>query len=46
MKKLLTITFATCFLLSCRSEHAAINTIESLKTPEMLTFDKALKSVG
>ena len=32
--------------VSCNNESAAVNTVESMKTPEMDNFSKAFKSLG
>jgi len=47
MKKhfLLTV-FAALTLISCNNEGSAVNTVESMKTPQMENFDKAFKSLG
>ncbi|WP_080780366.1 hypothetical protein [Chryseobacterium phocaeense] len=47
MKKLIIPTlFAALTLVSCNNESAAVNTVESMKTPQMENFDKAFKSLG
>jgi hypothetical protein len=47
MKKLfLSAAFAALTLVSCNNEGSAINTVESMKTPQMENFDKAFKSLG
>ncbi|KXH85529.1 hypothetical protein [Chryseobacterium kwangjuense] len=47
MKKLLIpALFAALTLVSCNNEGAAVNTVESMKTPQMEKFDKAFKSLG
>jgi len=47
MKRYLLLTaFATLTLLSCNNEGSAVNTVESMKTPQMENFDKAFKSLG
>lgn len=47
MKKLLIpALFAALTLVSCNNESAAVNTVESMKTPQMENFDKAFKSLG
>jgi len=47
MKKLLlSAAFAVLPLASCSNESSAINTVESMKTPQMENFDKAFKSLG
>ncbi|MFN1216480.1 hypothetical protein ACKW6Q_05775 [Chryseobacterium kwangjuense] len=38
------IAFLT--LASCNNESSAVNTVESMKTPQMENFDKAFKSLG
>ena len=47
MKKiLLSAMVAVITLTSCNNENTAINTVESMKTPQMENFDKAFKSLG
>ena len=47
MKKLfISAVFATLTLVSCNNEGSAVNTVESMKTPQMENFDKAFKSLG
>lgn len=47
MKKVfLTAIFAALALVSCNNEGTAVNTVESMKTPQMANFDKAFKSLG
>ncbi|MGN7759097.1 hypothetical protein ACTJIV_16625 [Chryseobacterium sp. 22532] len=47
MKKLfLSAAFAALTLISCNNEGSAVNTVESMKTPQMENFDKAFKSLG
>jgi len=47
MKKiLLSAMVAVITLTSCNNENAAVNTVESMKTPQMENFDKAFKSLG
>ncbi|WP_080780368.1 hypothetical protein [Chryseobacterium phocaeense] len=47
MKNLfLTAAFASLTLISCNNEGSAVNTVESMKTPQMENFDKAFKSLG
>ncbi|PIF47134.1 hypothetical protein CLU96_4181 [Chryseobacterium sp. 52] len=47
MKQLfLTAAFAVLTLASCSNENTAVNTVESMKTPQMENFDKAFKSLG
>ncbi|WP_080780359.1 hypothetical protein [Chryseobacterium phocaeense] len=47
MKKHVLLTaFAILSLVSCSNENAAVNTVESMKTPQMENFDKAFKSLG
>ncbi|KFF18100.1 hypothetical protein [Chryseobacterium sp. JM1] len=47
MKKLfISAAFATLTLVSCNNEGSAVNTVESMKTPQMEKFDKAFKSLG
>ncbi|MFN1216476.1 hypothetical protein ACKW6Q_05755 [Chryseobacterium kwangjuense] len=47
MKKLfLSAAFAALALISCNNEGTAVNTVESMKTPQMENFDKAFKSLG
>ncbi|MDR6923421.1 MULTISPECIES: hypothetical protein [Chryseobacterium] len=38
--------FAALILASCNNESTAVNTVESMKTPQMENFDKAFKSLG
>lgn len=38
--------FAALTLVSCNNEGSAVNTVESMKTPQMENFDKAFKSLG
>lgn len=45
-KHLLLSAFAVISLISCTNEGAALNTVESMKTPQMENFDKAFKSLG
>lgn len=33
-------------LISCNNEGTAVNTVQSMKTPQMESFDKAFKSLG
>ncbi|MEI3790070.1 MULTISPECIES: hypothetical protein [Chryseobacterium] len=47
MKKLLiSSVFALLTLASCNNESAVVNTVETMKTPQMENFDKAFKSLG
>ncbi|MGC5746955.1 hypothetical protein [Chryseobacterium sp. NFX27] len=47
MKKIfLSALLAVLTLASCSNESSAINTVESMKTPQMENFDKAFKSLG
>ncbi|KXH85523.1 hypothetical protein [Chryseobacterium kwangjuense] len=47
MKKHVLLTaFAILTMVSCSNENAAVNTVESMKTPQMENFDKAFKSLG
>ena len=47
MKKLfLSAAFAALTLVSCNNEGTAVNTVETMKTPQMENFDKAFKSLG
>jgi hypothetical protein len=47
MKKLfLSSAFALLALASCNNEGTAVNTVETMKTPQMENFDKAFKSLG
>ncbi|UWX60736.1 hypothetical protein N0B40_00365 [Chryseobacterium oranimense] len=47
MKKLfLTSAIAVLTLASCSNESTAVNTVETMKTPQMENFDKAFKSLG
>jgi len=45
-KHFLMAAFAILTLASCNNESAAVNTVESMKTPQMENFDKAFKSLG
>ncbi|MGC5746951.1 hypothetical protein [Chryseobacterium sp. NFX27] len=45
-KTILLIAFAVVGLISCNNEGAAVNTVSSMKTPQMENFDKAFKSLG
>ncbi|MCT2564706.1 hypothetical protein [Chryseobacterium herbae] len=45
-KQLLSAAFAILTLVSCSNESSAVNTVESMKTPQMEKFDKAFKSLG
>ncbi|WP_265129677.1 hypothetical protein [Chryseobacterium oranimense] len=38
--------FALLILTSCSNEGSAVNTVETMKTPQMENFDKAFKSLG
>ncbi|WP_080780361.1 hypothetical protein [Chryseobacterium phocaeense] len=47
MKKyFLSAAIAVLTLASCNNEGSAVNTVESMKTPQMENFDKAFKSLG
>ncbi|KFF24602.1 hypothetical protein [Chryseobacterium vrystaatense] len=47
MKKYFLLTaFAVLTLFSCNNEASTLNTVESMKTPQMENFDKAFKSLG
>ncbi|MFN1216478.1 hypothetical protein ACKW6Q_05765 [Chryseobacterium kwangjuense] len=47
MKKHVLLTaFAILTMVSCSNENAAVNTVESMKTPQIENFDKAFKSLG
>ncbi|KFF18096.1 hypothetical protein [Chryseobacterium sp. JM1] len=47
MKKyFLSAVIAVVTLASCNNESAAVNTVETMKTPQMEKFDKAFKSLG
>ncbi|PQA95820.1 hypothetical protein B0A69_05475 [Chryseobacterium shigense] len=47
MKKyFLSAAIAVLTLTSCSNEGTAVNTVESMKTPQMENFDKAFKSLG
>ncbi|KFF18089.1 hypothetical protein [Chryseobacterium sp. JM1] len=47
MKKFfLSAAIAVLTLVSCSNEGAAVNTVETMKTPQMEKFDKAFKSLG
>jgi len=47
MKKHLLLTaIAVMSLISCNNEGTAVNTVQSMKTPQMESFDKAFKSLG
>ena len=45
-KHFLLAAFALFILTSCNNEGSAVNTVESMKTPQMENFDKAFKSLG
>lgn len=45
-KQLLLLTLTLMGLISCNNEGTAINTEQSMKTPQMENFDKAFKSLG
>ncbi|MFP3597631.1 hypothetical protein [Chryseobacterium sp. SIMBA_029] len=45
-KTILLAAFAILGLISCNNEGAAVNTVSSMKTPQMENFDKAFKSLG
>ncbi|MBL1219775.1 hypothetical protein JET18_02945 [Chryseobacterium sp. L7] len=42
----LSAAIAVLTLASCNNEGSAVNTVESMKTPQMENFDKAFKSLG
>ncbi|WP_223606168.1 hypothetical protein [Chryseobacterium sp. OSA05B] len=47
MKKLfLSAIVAILTLASCNNEGSVVNTVETMKTPQMEKFDKAFKSLG
>ncbi|MDQ0782910.1 hypothetical protein [Chryseobacterium sp. W4I1] len=47
MKKyFLSALIAVLTLSSCSNEGSAVNTVESMKSPQMENFDKAFKSLG
>lgn len=47
MKKILfTLSFSILVLSSCSNENMAVNNVESMKSPEMEKFDRAMKSLG
>ncbi|HCA07513.1 MULTISPECIES: hypothetical protein [Chryseobacterium] len=47
MKKyFLSAAIAVLTLASCNNEGSAVNTVETMKTPQMEKFDKAFKSLG
>jgi hypothetical protein len=45
-KHFLLAVIASLSLASCNNEGSAVNTLESMKTPQMENFDKAFKSLG
>jgi len=45
-KTILLAAFAILGLVSCTNEGTAVNTVSSMKTPQMENFDKAFKSLG
>ncbi|SFN12760.1 MULTISPECIES: hypothetical protein [Chryseobacterium] len=45
-KQLLSAAFVILTLASCNNEGSAVNTVETMKTPQMEKFDKAFKSLG
>ncbi|HCA07517.1 hypothetical protein [Chryseobacterium sp.] len=45
-KQLLSAAFVILTLVSCSNEGSAVNTVETMKTPQMEKFDKAFKSLG
>ena len=45
-KHLLLSAIAVISIISCNNEGAAVNTVQSMKTPQMENFDKAFKSLG
>lgn len=47
MKKILfTLSLVMAVLNSCTNESTTVNTVESMKTPEMQNFAKAMRSLG
>lgn len=47
MKKILfTLSLLMVVLNSCTNESTTVNTVESMKTPEMQNFAKAMRSLG
>ncbi|MDR2236562.1 MAG: hypothetical protein LBE92_10585 [Chryseobacterium sp.] len=46
MKKLLLSAIAVISLVACNNESTTVNTVQSMKTPQMENFDKAFKSLG
>ncbi|WP_144282715.1 hypothetical protein [Chryseobacterium echinoideorum] len=47
MKKILfTLSLLAVVLHSCTNESGVVNTVESMKTPEMQNFDMAMRSLG
>jgi len=47
MKRYFLLTAITLLgLISCNNEGTAVNTVASMKTPQMENFDKAFKSLG
>jgi hypothetical protein len=45
-KHLLLSAIAVMSLISCNNEGTALNTVQSMKTPQMENFDRAFKSLG
>jgi len=45
-KHLLLSAIAVISLISCNNEATTVNTLESMKTPQMENFNKAFKSLG
>lgn len=45
-KHFLLAVIAVLSFTSCNNEGSAVNTVESMKTPQMENFDKAFKSLG
>ncbi len=45
-KHLLLSAIAVISIISCNNEGTAVNTVQSMKTPQMENFDKAFKSLG
>ncbi len=45
-KHFLSAAFAALTLISCNNEGNVVNTVESMKTPQMESFDKAFRSLG
>lgn len=45
-KQIITACFSIFFLTGCSSENTAVSSLESFRTPEMDSFNKAMKSLG